>query len=369
MPPNRRAVLASLRALEDATELALPPPDKRIRELNVAIGDPQAPLGTFLEILDRNGLLGEEGRLRPEVGLVSMGDHFDWGKTTEREEATADGTSILSWLAAHPPDQVQIVIGNHDLVRVGELSELTDEEFLSAREAADVVCQKPQLRTAFLAKYPMLASAEALSHDFACFEVKQRLLVTLLLKKRRARLAVAAAADLLLVHAGLTDEELTVLGVEGKDATAIAAALNRFLDKRVGAWTGGPLDLRPLHQAGSAKHGEAKGILLHRPANPAIKRVDRASGRFDPRTLPRNICQVIGHVNDKKCRELLGDWAASPTPVLGKIRGMKVFPKAEYRVGCEDGDALIFIDGAMNQVAPADYELFDLQLRQPFAVR
>lgn len=371
MLPHRRVVIAQLRAHEDASDLVLCPPDKVVRQLHVAVGDPQASFGTFLQILDLNGLLGEEGRLRPEVGLVSMGDHFDWGKPPERERATEEGTLLLSWLAAHAPDQVQIIFGNHDLVRVGELSGFTDQAFLAARAQADLAYQQPSHQAAFLARYPMLASAEVIARDFACFDVRQRELVTRLLKKRRARLAVAAADDLLLVHAGVTQEELTWLDVVNRDAHTVAAALNRFLDSRVAAWSGqGPLDLTPLHEAGSAKDGEAKGMLFHRPANPAIKKVDRASRRFDPHTLPRSITQVIGHINDKKCRELLGDWADSPQPVFGAIRGMRVSGnQVHYRVGCEDHDALIFLDGGMNHVAPEEYQLFDLELRQPLALR
>jgi hypothetical protein len=168
------------------------------------------------------------------------------------------------------------------------------------------------------------------------------------------------------VHAGLTNDELEGLGVTDRDAFTTAEALNRFLDQRVEQWSGdGPLDLAPLHEAGSAKTGEAKGILFHRPANPAVKPVLRDERRFDPRTLPRKICQAIGHIGDKKCRELLGPWA-EPAPVtLGKLRGLRLDgDDVRYRLGCDERDSLIFLDGAMNHVAPRDYELFDLRLRQ-----
>jgi hypothetical protein len=264
---------------------------------------------------------------------------------------------------------VQIVFGNHDLVRVGELSGFTDETFAAARAEADAAYALSSLEPAFLARHPMVASAEELARDFACFEVKQRVLVTRLLKTRRARLAVAAEPDLLLVHAGLTVDELKYLEVMNRDAVEIAAALNHFVDERVAGWSAeGPLDLSPLHEGGSAKEGEARGILFHRPANPAIKRFDRASRRFDPRTLPRWVSQAIGHISDKKCRELLGDWADAAAPVFGPIRGLRLGDTSvSYRVGCEPRDALIFLDGGMNHVAPAAYQLFDLKTRQPFA--
>ena len=185
---NRRVVLAQLRAHELADALKLSPPDGQQRQLHVAVGDPQAPLEKLLAILDLNGLLGETGSLRPEVGLVSMGDHFDWGRPDERVEATVDGTLMLSWLASHPPDQVQILLGNHDLVRVQELSAFSDQDYVDARKLADAAVQ-PAQHTAFLARYPMLASPGVISRDYSCFDVRQRALVTRLLKLRRLRLA------------------------------------------------------------------------------------------------------------------------------------------------------------------------------------
>jgi hypothetical protein len=373
MLPNRRVVVAQLRAQEDAMELVLAPPDKVERNLHVAIGDPQAPLATVLTVLEINGLLGDDGRLRPEVGLVSVGDHFDWGKPEERQRATDEGTQLLAWLAAHPPNQVQLVFGNHDLVRVGELSQFTDESFREAQSQADKVGTSAKAREAFLKAWPMVPGPEVVTRDFSCFDVKQRELVTRLLKKRRARLAVAIAPDLLVVHAGITTADLEVIDAVGRDALGIAVALNRYLDDRVAEWNGKtPLDLSPLHEQGSAKNGEAKGILFHRPANPASARVlDRDSRRFDPRTLPRKLTQVIGHSTDKKCRTLLGDWADSQTPTFGPVRGLRVGDtKCEYRLGVEEGDALVFLDGAMNQLDDlTKYELFDLELRQPLMLR
>src|SRR5687767_12974249 len=93
----------------DAREPVLAPPDGRTRSVHVAIGDAQAPLGTFLAILDRHGLLGEDGRLKAEVQLVSIGDHFDYGPTAWRKLATEEALQLLSWLAAHPADQVILI--------------------------------------------------------------------------------------------------------------------------------------------------------------------------------------------------------------------------------------------------------------------
>ncbi|MFZ5441972.1 MAG: transcriptional regulator [Myxococcota bacterium] len=370
MSTDRRVVRAQLRAHEDAEELVLCRPDGIERFFNVAVGDPQAPLETFLRILDLNGLLGDNGRLRPEVGLVSMGDHFDWGRPDQRRDATDDGTRILSWLAAHPPDQVQLLLGNHDLVRVGEFAHLSDEEYVEARQLADEAVVQPMQLAALQARFPTLASAAVIARDYSCFDVRQRNLVARLLKARRFRLAIAPAPDLLLVHAGVTFADLELLGPMAFDALTIAAQLNGFLDLRVTHWKGeGPLDLAPLHQFGSAKTGEARGILAHRPANPLGKKLDRASRRYDPRELPTGVVQVIGHINDKKCRELMADWADSKTPTLGSLRGFKTNGGPRYHEGCHDEDRLVFLDGAMHQVDPVEYELFDLELRQRLVLR
>ena len=64
--------------------------------LRVAMGDPQAPLPRVLEILDRNDLLGDDGRVHPRAAMVSMGDHFDWGAPEERVFAAESGYALLS---------------------------------------------------------------------------------------------------------------------------------------------------------------------------------------------------------------------------------------------------------------------------------
>src|SRR5690606_18639775 len=70
------------------------PADGRPRRIRVAIGDPQCPLDALLKVLARAGLLGDSGRLRSEVLLVSVGDHFDWGTPAQRAEAATDGLAI-----------------------------------------------------------------------------------------------------------------------------------------------------------------------------------------------------------------------------------------------------------------------------------
>ena len=85
MSISERVTKAFAVAMNDAQQPRLGVADGRGRTRHLAIGDPQAPLQTFLSILDHHQLLGDHGRLRDEVMLVSMGDHFDYGTPEARE--------------------------------------------------------------------------------------------------------------------------------------------------------------------------------------------------------------------------------------------------------------------------------------------
>jgi hypothetical protein len=74
------------------------------------------------------------------------------------------------------------------------------------------------------------------------------------------------------------------------------------------------LSLAPLHVAGDAT-GEGGGLLYHRPAAPARSSEPRSwdparPRRFDPRTLPVGLVQVVGHTGHHKCLTELGPWAS-----------------------------------------------------------
>lgn len=337
------------------------------RSLHVAMGDPQADVTKVLAILAHNDLLGEDGWLRPEVHLVSMGDHFDWGGPQERQRATESGTLLLAWLSAHPADQVTLLLGNHDLARVGELALFDEEGFRRAQQDADQVYRSertPADEEAFLAAHPEVPSSEVLARDFSAFSIEQREWVKHLLQVKRFR-AAHAHADLLLSHAGVTVDELRGRvqelpsapgigevtgggavpvrggvtfrgGVTGGDgpveevgppgggsgsgsssssgdtatrATLIAFALNSALEGAVNGWDGKPLAIPGLHRPGSAVLGEGVGIFYHRastlPQDDWSRGVSPPRRRFDPRRLPRGITQVIGHIRDEKSRTLL----------------------------------------------------------------
>lgn len=339
------------------------------RMRHVAIGDPQAPLETFLRILDGHGLLGDDGRLRADVHLVSMGDHFDYGKPDVRARATVEGISILSWLASHPPERVTILLGNHDLARVCELFPFSDEAFLVAHEEARVLYASKAPADAFLSRYPTVPDPECLARDYSCFSVEQRVLVTELLRTRRLRLA-AHHAGLLLVHAGVTTDDLALAGISASSAAEASEGLNAWLDARLARWSDGPLDLAPLHQTGTPATGEGRGVLYHRPCDPSTQPPARLDGpprrRFDPRRLPAAFPQAIGHIRDDKCRELMPHWSPPGTGIDGPLRSLTVSAdEVVYRSGCVAHARLYFTDGGMSHAAPERYELFDLDARAP----
>ena len=347
-------------------------------EKSVAIGDPQAPLETFLEVLATKSLLGDDGRLARGVHLVAMGDYFDWGTRADRDRAARSGRQLLEWLAGHTPAQVTILLGNHDLARVGELAHFDDVSFAAARTEADSAYfdHAPLRPESMFSAATGVASWEMLARDFSTFEVAQRTLVMRLLREERFEVAYAAGSDLLLSHAGVTTRELGVLGVDATDAShsapAIAAALRERLRDAVRAWKDGPLTLAGLHEPGDATR-EGGGMFYHRPEVPQAKRPDAAEAplrrRYDVATLPKGLGQAIGHIRDAKCRSLLGAPPREPSEREGALHYAVINESAcAYRTGTPaafpaDAATLIFLDGGMHHTLPQSYELYDLSAR------
>lgn len=334
----------------------------------VAVGDPQAPLEHFLAILDSRGLLSDDGWLSPSVHLVSMGDHFDFGGAAEWRTAAEDGFALLTWLSAHPEEQVTLLFGNHDAARVGELCGFDDETFGRARADAVQVYpgKKPATdaaaEAAFRARWPTLPSSELAARDFSAFEARQRSLVAGLLRARRFRLAAHFSGEVLFTHAGVTGRELSALGLGGAPAQEVAAALNVFLDARVAAWSEGPLNLLPLHAHGDGA-GEGGGLLYHRAALAADGAGPRRR-RYGIAELPRPLTQVIGHVRDKKTLDLLALDAARER--LGALRSLTVRDDGfDYRHGVVERAQLVFLDGGMKDCPPDRYQLLDVDAMQP----
>src|SRR5207247_1250130 len=99
-----------------------PAPDARW----VAVGDPQAPLARFMDILEHHGVLDDDGGIAADTLLISIGDHFDYGAARDAERAADDGLALLAWLVSHDEDRAIVIAGNHDLGRVGELATFDD---------------------------------------------------------------------------------------------------------------------------------------------------------------------------------------------------------------------------------------------------
>lgn len=356
------------RAAEDAaTPFTTAPASGVPRTRHLAIGDPQAPLATFLEILDRRGLLdADTGRIAAHCFLVSIGDHFDWGGAARRDDSTRDGLHLLAWLAAHPVDQVTVIAGNHDLARVGELWRFDDASFAEARAEADAAYLegKPRRSEEEFRRAWDLPSWEVAARDFSGFCAAQRTLVASLLRAGRLRLAQAFAPGVLLSHAGLTSRDLEELGVErtrSHDAAFIARQLQARFDAAALTYEGGRFVLPPLYLPGDAER-EGDGMLFHRAGK------DAGARRFHPRDLPVGLTQAIGHVRDAKTRLLLGIEGAAADGPLRTLRVSGDTLDYQFGVGAR-GDAtsasMVFLDGGMLHARPADYQLLDLDAWAP----
>lgn len=371
-------------ALARATEAAHrgphpAPPGGHPRTRRVAIGDPQADITRFFALLDRHGLLGPEGWLRPEVQLVSVGDHFDWGRPQEREDVATSAVRLLAWMAAHPADQAVLLLGNHDLGRVGELVDFTDARFAAAQVEADRIYQGDDTDEArerdFLTRYPEVPNVEMVARDFGTFREEQRHWVAELLRAGRFRVAHAAAEHLLVLHAGVTREDLGTLGLpesQWAHAPTVADALNRALDTAVAAWKQGPLSISGLYHPGSATSGEGRGIFYQRPSlrpEDAAWHAVTPRRRFNPHRLPLGLVQVVGHTRDKRSRELLAlPHAQARDGVLRTL--VTDGTTLAYRHGppppTGPGEAvLVFTDGSMRESPLEGFELFDLDTREP----
>jgi hypothetical protein len=324
----------------------------------VAIGDPQCTAPQFFAVLARHDLLGGDGWLRRDVQLVSMGDHFDF-KSDDPIETGRHGVRILDWLAAHPREQVTILLGNHDVSRVMEMSEATDarmaETRARAKMLADVEDGDPAL-AAWARDYPELPAPNLLAKDYESFSEAQRALVQRLLLAGRFSLAATAtigSAPVLMTHAGVTERQVDQLGVPATPeglATVLAARLATAIDGVRDAWAAGralALSFGALYLPGAKGRDDAAlpeggGLLYHRPSNP-----DRANAvhrdwetnrdrprRFHPRTLPRGLRQVVGHTNHKRCVKEMADWMDGPQASHASLRTITLAGDTpRYRAG------------------------------------
>ncbi len=351
----------------------------------LVMGDPQAPFARVQEVLKANGALGTDGRLAADVVLVSIGDHFDYD-LNDPVAAGREGVAVLRWLAGHDPAQVVLLLGNHDTARVMELIALDDRRFAEARALARAMRAGQESEEDFERRFPDIPTAGLAARDYASYSEEQRDLVVELLLAGRFDLALVGrlpdGRDALITHAGVTRRELALLGIDAVNPHRIAAGLQEKLRCACQAtradWLRGdltPLSLEPLHVAGRTGL-EGGGLLYHRPARSDRPEADAAwefdperPRRFDPRTLPRGLHQIVGHTGHRKCKAELGDaWLseAARRRAAGGIRTLRVRDgEVSYDLGVsrvEDGATdMIFIDGEMSRVPAADYALLELE--------
>jgi calcineurin-like phosphoesterase family protein len=345
------------------------------------MGDPQGPFAKLIEVLDHHAALDGD-RLASDVVLVSIGDHFDYD-ICDWQTAGQEGLRFLRWLVSHDPAQVKLLLGNHDASRVMELVAVSDERFAAARTFAWALHGDPARDARFLAAFPELLTADLVRRDFASFSVEQRALTIELLLAGRFDLALVGALpdgrEALLTHAGVTTRELGMLGAPAEPraiADALQAALAGAIDRVRDDWTRGiptPLSLEPLHIAGIPGE-EGGGLLYHRPTNPDRRGADQAwqfapdrPRRFDPRTLPPGLTQIVGHTNHSKCLTELDGWATAAAcgRTHGGIRTLRFAGQTvTYDLGVADpapGVAdLILIDGELRRVPAAEVALLPL---------
>jgi hypothetical protein len=350
----------------------------------LCVGDPQVAFDHFAATLDHHGLLGDDGTLAPGVGLVSMGDHFDYGagKHDDPEGHAArglEGQLILAWLSAHPPTRVRILLGNHDAARVMELADFDDARFRSVRSALAVA---DDARRRHLVDEHKLPNPTMPLHDFCTWSEAQRAQVQRLLLAHRFDLALHARHDdrpLLLTHSALTTRELARLGLGDDDASAavVAETLQQLLRTAVAAvaddWRAGRptrLSLAPVHDAADVGE-EAGGFLAHRPANPATSKDPTwewnpaRPRRFDPNTLPRGFDQACGHTGPGGLTRALQPWLVDGVGDAGRLHTLVVTadpPRVHPGIAAAtDGVRLLLLDVALGKAAPDRVELLTVE--------
>lgn len=384
-------------ALELAWSLVGRPPAPRSHDTPVVrrfvLGDPQTSAARLFELLASHELLGPDGWLAADAGLLVLGDYFDYADPRGRDAAGREGLAFLSWLAHHPPEQVTLLAGNHDLCRVMELAFETDDSFRHARALGDRIHAEEQagreeavaLRQQFHRAHPRIPTPELARRDFAAFSVAQRALVQELLLARRLRLAapvrLQSGERLLAVHAGISTRELELLGCAAeRDVARLADRLNDWLDQAAEqvrsdweAMRPAALELSPVHVSGTTGT-EGGGLLYHRPAHPdrpgadaAWERRSDAPRRFDPRALPLGLVQLVGHTGHRKCVEELGEWVADSaraTPWCSVRTLRSDGAQVSYRCGIHlppsDEAALLMVDVSIDKAPLSEVKLLRL---------
>ena len=313
-----RSEMAGTRARAAWSHGLMAPVPERLSSNVIVLGDPQASLACLFAHLDAQQVLTEDGWLRPDVGLICVGDYFDFA-AEDSDDAGYQGAQFLAWLAAHDSAQTTLLMGNHDVERVMSFAGCTSERYRESQAACRkmLLLQTPEVRRAFRVDWvaahsnhpPMVAA-----HDYRSFVPAQSDMMRRLLLQGRMTLATtamdASGRTILITHAGVTRRELDLVGASANPLDC-ALRLNRFLAEAVdrvrSAWTAlrhQPLDLSPLYH-GWEHHRPNGGLLIHRPDGRSGTLTHEQTLGLDapraPRSVPPaeflipDIHQVVGH--------------------------------------------------------------------------
>ena len=254
-----------------------PTPDLRSQH-TVVLGDPQAPIACLFAHLDAQQLLTDDGWLKPDIGLICVGDYFDFA-AEDSEDAGYQGVQFLAWLAAHDPAQTTLLMGNHDVERVMSFAGCTSDRYRESQAACRemLLLRTPEARRAFRVAWVEAHTGHpptVAAHDYRSFVPAQSDMVRRLLLQGRMTLATtamdASGRTFLVTHAGVTRRELGLVGASANPFDC-SQRLNRFLadavDRVRSSWAAlghQPLDLSPLYH-GWESHRPNGGLLIHRP--------------------------------------------------------------------------------------------------------
>lgn len=313
-----RSEMAGTRARAAWSRGLMAPVPERLSSNVIVLGDPQASLACLFTHLDAQQVLTEDGWLRPDVGLICVGDYFDFA-AEDSDDAGYQGAQFLAWLAAHDSAQTTLLMGNHDVERVMSFAGCTSERYRESQAACRkmLLLQTPEARRAFREDWvaahsdhpPMVAA-----HDYRSFVPAQSDMMRRLLLQGRMTLATtamdASGRTILITHAGVTRRELDLVGASANPLDC-ALRLNRFLadavDRVRSAWTAlrhQPLDLSPLYH-GWEHHRPNGGLLIHRPDGRSGTLTHEQTLGLDAPRAPRSVPpaeflipdlhQVVGH--------------------------------------------------------------------------
>ena len=295
------------------------------------VGDHAGSAIGFMSNLWERDWVDDNGWLDREIGLIIAGNLWDGDQHVQPGNLRTD--ELMAWLAAHEPAHVQILLGAHDLERLGALGQAPERWLRLARSAAFAALKlpDPDARRRFLAEWvktrPQHPAPFAAYEHHGDLSSGARLIRRLLLTGRIVLATVARdlhdGRPVLITQSGVTSDTVKKSRV-GADAFSIAAVLNRRLQEAVdhvrADWENGgalPLDLGDLYHSWEPLR-PSSGLLATRPDFDGVVPLSYNELGLDPprgarAVSPRQyllpgLTQIAGHT--------LRERARSPHPVF-----------------------------------------------------